>query len=286
MLRLKLNLILQMLGWAFIAWALFSLVVDYARGQDLCGSGFVGKPYCTKLFWTRPSDTDVKNFTIYCTHPDGTQTVTDYGDRNSTSIPCEAIPATMLGPTTVCTITATDFSGNESEHSNEALICNQPAIDFQVVGGLPDQPSDSVTVSNLVIAPTWDTLPFAIVLDGLIIGANAYGDRNYTVQSIPAGWEGMTYIQTANDAKSAVRFPFMEFSVDAPAEVCVALDGRIVDAGRVPSWLDSWTFDILSWIQTSDTRLELYCRDVEVGPVVIGGNEAGRSMYVVVVRGR
>ena len=289
MLRLKLSRILQTLGWTCILWSVFAVVVDYAQGQDKCASTFIGKPFCTTVSWDRGVDSDIDHYTFYCTQPDGTQTVTDYGDRNSTSIPCGAVPATMLGPMTVCTVTATDRSGNESEHSNEARICNQPAIEFRVLVDT-SPPASGGIVSNLVVASPWDTTSFVIVPDGFINGAVVYTDQPFTIAWIHNDFDelrGATYIQTENAAQNASNNPFLTFTINRAAQICVAMDHRILHSNKVPTWLSTWDSGNhdLDGAATTVGNVHFFCKQWPSGIVQLGGNEAGHSMYLVVIRG-
>jgi hypothetical protein len=121
-------------------------------------------------------------------------------------------------------------------------------------------------------------------------GAPVYTDRDFTWSVLPAGYEGLPYILTANADKHSTMTEALAFEIDRPATVYIAFDVRI---NILPAWLDdgSWTLteDIL---ESSDIVYLVYGKHFPAGTVVLGGNNmppparwdmTGRSHYRVIV---
>jgi hypothetical protein len=70
-------------------------------------------------------------------------------------------------------------------------------------------------------------------------GDTLYGDRTFTVASVPAGLAGATWIRTANGSKTVTTDPLVTFSLNVPATLSVA-STRGWAAGR--GWIPAgWT---------------------------------------------
>ncbi len=117
----------------------------------------------------------------------------------------------------------------------------------------------------------------------LEVGELIYIDREYRYTSIPARFEGHTYVLTANDDKNGVSPAWITFDVAEPAEVNVLFDDR---ATQLPAWLQSWT--ATGETASGANGYDVYKRDFPPGPVSLGGNGnapvmGAQSMYTVVV---
>jgi hypothetical protein len=116
-----------------------------------------------------------------------------------------------------------------------------------------------------------------------------YTDRAYVYEAVPSSLEGATFIQTANDDKSATDDQdFLTFDLSRDATVYVAHDDRL----ERPSWLTDGFSDTGMDLGMSDGpsgAFSLYAAGYSAGPVVLGGNVVNQtnnsSMYTVIVAG-
>ena len=109
------------------------------------------------------------------------------------------------------------------------------------------------------------------------VGSSVYNDRDYTYSSVPTAYVGMNYLQTANDDKFSSGASFLSFDVTEATTVYVGYDTRNT---TLPTWLQSWTATTDNLI-SADATLKIYQKDFAAGAVLLGGNEMGNSMYVV-----
>jgi polygalacturonase len=119
------------------------------------------------------------------------------------------------------------------------------------------------------------------------IGSQIYGDRTYTIASMPEGLQGAQGIQTANADKGATAAVWITFDLASPCDVYVAFDPRI---SPPPDWITG-TYADSGWDITSSNgdRYDLYKVTFPAGPVTLGGNVAagagdpgaGKSNYFV-----
>lgn len=110
-------------------------------------------------------------------------------------------------------------------------------------------------------------------------GAQAFVDRNFVFGDIPDHYEGLDFLQTANDDKFVSREDAITFTVTQPATVFVAYDSRI---SVLPTWLSDWTRTPDHW-NGAKVGTDVYAKDFPAGQVTLGGNEMGYSMYNVAV---
>ena len=124
------------------------------------------------------------------------------------------------------------------------------------------------------------------VRSGLAVGDAAFGDRGYTIASLPDELMGMSWIRPANDSKTSAVTPLVSFVLDRQADVYLALDTRVTR----PAWVDgSWTNTRLSLdIRESSTTTRpctLYRKTFPAGTVSLGPwRSSGVNMYEIVVR--
>jgi hypothetical protein len=117
------------------------------------------------------------------------------------------------------------------------------------------------------------------------VGDTYYIDRTYTITAMPDELKGNLAIKTANSSKNSMEAALLTFTVTQDATLYVAYDAR---ATRVPDWLTASFTKTGQVLQTTDTALMLWKREVAAGPVVLPGNQFGnpvgaRSHYVVFV---
>jgi len=119
-------------------------------------------------------------------------------------------------------------------------------------------------------------------LDTLAVGKLQYIDRSYTFSSVPASYDDLKYIRTANDDKASSGNTFLEFDVNKDVTVYVAYDDRI---SSKPLWLESF-MDTGDKLIGGGGTFSLYAKNFSAGHIALGGNEGNnsRSMYNVVLR--
>jgi len=130
---------------------------------------------------------------------------------------------------------------------------------------------------------------YNIVYDALNTGQLLYVDRTVGYASVPATYQGMTFIQTANDDKQSSGSSFVSFDINYDCTIYVAHDDRL---STKPSWLTTNftdTGDDLVDDSGESVHLSLYEKVFSAGTVTLGGNEGGGqpdcSMYTVVIEG-
>jgi outer membrane protein assembly factor BamB len=139
-------------------------------------------------------------------------------------------------------------------------------------------------LNNLQVSDTTNATNWTLQTN-LQVGNVQYGDRGYTLTSIPSSLSGAAWIRTANSSKSYTGTPLATFSINQPANVYVALDSR----EAVPSWMGAgWanTGFMLTDNQAAGTNtFVLYTAPFAPGTVSLGPNGGGTgvNMYTVVV---
>ncbi len=105
-------------------------------------------------------------------------------------------------------------------------------------------PVSSQLISNLSVydkyAGNW-----SIQTNNFAIGDMLFGDRGYTLTSIPAALQNSSWIRSANDSKYSTSNPLLSFSLNKQSTVYIPIDNRIM---TLPSWLKDGT-----WINTDTT---------------------------------
>jgi hypothetical protein len=118
-----------------------------------------------------------------------------------------------------------------------------------------------------------------------------YVDRTYYIQDIPAAYENLRWIKTANDDKNCGNSYRLRFTLDRAATVYVAYDSR----GTPPNWVKNYftnTGDVIDVSDTGTDVLRLWKLDVSSGQLDLGGNKASgwsggvATNYVVLVKCR
>ena len=167
------------------------------------------------------------------------------------------------------TVVGTDATATQYARANLTIT---GGVDLAVIG---------LVVADPANAADWS------IQDNLQPGVTMYGDRTWTLPSIPAGLIGARWIRTANDSRTATADPLVTFTITAPATIAVAVDTRV---GRL-LWLDA------SWIdsgnQLSDfeggttfRRFQVYTRAYPAGQVTLGPAALGTgsgNMYTIMV---
>jgi len=150
----------------------------------------------------------------------------------------------------------------------------------------PLPPVAGVPVSGLSVNDTANAANWS-VQSGFAVGGTLYGDRTFTVASVPAALRDAVWIRDANASKAYTGSPLVTFSVSRAATVYVAVDTRV---GK-RSWMDQTWADTGTQItddESGATRtFEVYAKAFPAGPVSLGPDadtaNAG-SMYLIMVR--
>jgi hypothetical protein len=137
----------------------------------------------------------------------------------------------------------------------------------------------NLQVADNANAPDWS------VRNNLQVGDQVYGDRTYTFTAIPATLVGSQWIRSANDSKAFTGNPLVTFTLNAGADVYVALNNTTA----VPAWVDdTWTdtgTDITTRESATTTRtFSVFRKHFNAGTVSLGPWGAASSMYTVIVK--
>lgn len=105
-------------------------------------------------------------------------------------------------------------------------------------------------------------------------GSLIFGDRDFTIATIPECLKGAEIMKTSCDAKSATGNTLV-FTAGADIDVYVGVDTRVENT---PEFLESWTKTNETFTSSNDVTFALYKRTFDYfKPVVIGYN--GQSAY-------
>ncbi|MCF7805087.1 MAG: T9SS type A sorting domain-containing protein [Candidatus Marinimicrobia bacterium] len=123
------------------------------------------------------------------------------------------------------------------------------------------------------------------IRSGLEVGDLMYGDREYTISSLPDEYTGLNWIQTANDSKEFGGDTLATFQVTDSAAVYVAFDDRV----STRAWMDDWeiTGDDLVSSETNPISFSLYRKDFNAGETVAIGpvnQGSGASNLILITR--
>ena len=186
---------------------------------------------------------------------------------------------TVAGNTTITTagqIPAGIVAGAGIEAAYQSVLTWTQAALPPVAG------ANGVVLSNLVVqdaanAPNWS------LRTNLQIGVPIYGDRTYTVATLPTALVGAAWVRVANASKTVTADPLVSFAISKAATVYVAVDTR---TGKRP-WMDaSWadTGTALTDDENGTARtFEVYGKAFAAGTVALGPNGANQDGYDIIV---
>jgi hypothetical protein len=125
------------------------------------------------------------------------------------------------------------------------------------------------------------------VQSNLQVGSTLYGDRTFTVASLPSALAGAAWIRTANDSKSFTGNPLATFTISRSATVYIGVDGR---ESKRPFMDSSWTDSGLTFTDAeggSTRTFHVYAKTFAAGTVQLGpdadtANSA--SMYTIALK--
>jgi hypothetical protein len=117
------------------------------------------------------------------------------------------------------------------------------------------------------------------------VGDMYYTDHTYTITAMPDEIAGSLAIKTPHSSKNSAEATLLTFTVTQDATLYIAYDAR---ATRYPDWLTASFTATGQVLQTTDTTLMLWKREVAAGAVSLPGNQYGNpvgahSNYVILV---
>lgn len=144
-------------------------------------------------------------------------------------------------------------------------------------------PQAQLSISNLTVYDTLNAKKYSLQTN-MQIGNVLYGDRTYTIKTLPVSVAGFQWIRTANSSKSwNAGATLVSFSISQQATIYVGLDTRLK---KLP-WMDaSW---VLSGMKLTDNEghtitFALYQKTFPAGTVNLGPNNgpSASDMYTVI----
>ncbi len=138
-------------------------------------------------------------------------------------------------------------------------------------------------ISNLVVNDTANAANWSIQ-SSLAVGANQYGDRTFTLTTVPSTLAGSAWIRTANSSKAFTGATIATFRVTGNADVYVALNDLTTPP---PSWLSAFTDSGMNLVNSEapPRTFSLFKKSFVTGSTVTLGNggSTANSFYTVVV---
>jgi alpha-D-xyloside xylohydrolase len=151
----------------------------------------------------------------------------------------------------------------------------------------PSAPPPPGLIANLSVNDGANAADWS-VRENLAQGNAQYGDRAFTLSSVPSSVAGSAWIRTANDSKAFTGATLATFTVTADADVLVAFNDSITTR---PAWLSSangWTDtgDDLVNNESTPKTFSLLRKAFPAGATVALGNNGSTSagMYTVVAK--
>ena len=135
----------------------------------------------------------------------------------------------------------------------------------------------SLSVKDTANAGSWASL------GNLQVGNLQYGDRAYTLTSVPTALLGSAWLRTANLSRSYTGTPIATFNINQTANVYVAIDDRTA----APAWMAGWTNTGLKLVnnEAAPKSFTLFQKQFPAGAVSLGPlSNGGVGMYTVIVK--
>ncbi|MDE5570174.1 MAG: carbohydrate-binding protein [Ruminococcus sp.] len=115
------------------------------------------------------------------------------------------------------------------------------------------------------------------IMDNAQVGSLLFGDRDFTMTTIPECLKGAEIMKTSCDAKNVALGNTLVFTSGDYIDVYCGVDIRVENT---PEFLETWTKTDETFTSSNDVTFVLYKRTFEkMKPVVIGNN--GQSAYCV-----
>ena len=114
-------------------------------------------------------------------------------------------------------------------------------------------------------------------------GDDLYGDRVYTISTLPPSYAGSDWIRTACESKHYFGYPLVTFTVTRDAYVYVVHDDR----ADLPGWLSSWTDTTDNLIDSQPVNFTIYSKLYTANSQVSLGNNGSNDScagYSIIVK--
>ena len=278
-----------------------------ATNADTCtASGAWSGPRATSGSETTDPLTADSTFTLTCSGTAGqvtdSVTVTVSGGSPAPTLTLTADPLSVTsGDSTTLSWSATNvdsctasggWSGSRATSGSEQSAALSADTTFTLTcSGTAGQVTDSVDVT---VSPAGSLFTDLSVLDtanatdwsiqaNIQAGDTMYGDRIYTLDTVPASVAGSDWIRSANDSKAFADTPLVSFTVTQDAWIVVAHDDRITTK---PDWMSGWSDTGEDIVNSEPQTFSLYEKFFSAGSTVeLGTNgSSSTSMYLVTVR--
>lgn len=152
---------------------------------------------------------------------------------------------------------------------NLELLPEEAAVEPEYTGSL---------IAKLLVHDTKNGANWSIQ-PNLQVGSKIYGDRDFTLVTLPDALAGAEYVQPACDSKN-VNADLAELTAAADCTLYVLVDMRLIeDQGLMPGFLKGWTRrnDIAN--SSNTVTFEIFQRDLAAGETVtLGSNMTGTSV--------
>ncbi|ACU76051.1 conserved hypothetical protein [Catenulispora acidiphila DSM 44928] len=186
--------------------------------------------------------------------------------KNTTITGASQVPATIVAN-----------AGIESAYQS-VLTWTQAPLPPVTGSGNGDLVLSALTVNDPPNAANWS------IQSNLQTGVQIYGDRTYTLATLPPALAGAAWVRVANASKTVTTNPLVTFTISKPATVYLAVDVR---TGK-RSWMDTTWTDTATTLtddENGTTRtFELYAKPYPAGPVSLGPNAANNDGYDIAVK--
>ena len=147
---------------------------------------------------------------------------------------------------------------------------------------IPAQSQELIT--DLVIYDSENAQDWSIQ-SNLQIGDILFGDRDYTIMTIPEKYIGVDWIRSANDSKGYEGDPLVSFRISDSANVIIAFDDRLTIRDWLSDWID--TGEDMTNNESTPRTFSLFTRKftyndtIELGPVA---QTSGANNYIILVK--
>ncbi|GKX28197.1 hypothetical protein SH1V18_06770 [Vallitalea longa] len=152
--------------------------------------------------------------------------------------------------------------------------------DFGVIEELPENVHNSNLISNLNIEDTENESHWSI-MSNIQSGDEQFGDRIYTISSLPTSIAGSEWIKTAIESYAYIGDSLVNFTVNSDAEVYVGYP----DEAPTPTWLSTWIDTDEDITNNYSKVFSLYKKEYVSGSTVsLGAHGSNLWMYMIIVK--
>lgn len=174
-----------------------------------------------------------------------------------------------------------------TDNTTATIYANKPdgdyyayVDDFGVIEELPENVYDSELISNLNVNDTDNAINWS-EKGNLQPGSIQFGDRGYTVSTVPDCVLGSDRIMTAIESSAYTGNPLVTFTVESDVEVYVGYP----DEAPTPSWLSTWTNTGEDITNNYSKTFSLYKKTYTNGSTVsLDAHGSNLWMYMIMVK--